>query len=508
MTLGPRGTYVNVGLPGTGLSYRTKISHGPRTERHVEPLRATPPTQFIPTIESLPTHDEQQIHSGAVSSMTSAGLGELKRLINEAALHRIALSEATKIDENNLARAERKLALARAFIIRLFTQRVVPRLVAQAEDAREKLEDCRAQLDGCYVDIDFGLDDATTGTFAAMCRSFEALRSSQKIWDITATVQTDRIRERTTATQRISRSPVQFNFSQVDIVRSKYQTMRFGNVSELEVHLYPGFLLTREPGTDFALIEWKDAAIQFMISRFIEEETVPSDSEVVGHSWAKANKDGSPDRRFNNNYQIPVAKYGELWFRSPTGLLEAYLVSNCGNAENFASAVVHHKDALEKLGDLPQQVAHEEAQHDTNDEAAPPQIEANEAPPLPPRMYADWIALTILIVAIGFSGYWLGAHIPSLLSSLREAVASDRSVAASTTPAPQEMSLEALRTVVYVQRRVVNIRSGPSASARIIRKAGEGAKFSVFDVNGQWTEVGDGKPVGWVRTTLLGPTSP
>jgi len=332
--------------------------------------------------------------------MTSAGLGELKRLINEAALRRIELTHAVQADEVILGKAERKLALARAFIIRIFTQGMVPRLAAHAHDARDKLEDTRAELDACYVDIDFGLDDAATGTFAAMCRSFGGLRTSQRIWDITSTAQTDRVKERTTATQRIARSPIRLDFSQVDIVRSKYQTMCFGTVSGLAVHLYPGFVLTREPGSDFALIEWKDTAIQFRTSRFIEEETVPSDSEVVGQTWAKANKDGSPDRRFSNNYQIPIAKYGELWFRSPTGLLEAYMISNCSSAENFASAVTNHCEALIKLGEHPEQFKPPESQHDEYE--AP-----SEAPPLAQEtsltsshMYWDWIVLILLVFVL------------------------------------------------------------------------------------------------------------
>ncbi|HEY2034427.1 MAG TPA: SH3 domain-containing protein [Rhizomicrobium sp.] len=437
--------------------------------------------------------------------MTSEGLGELKRLINEAALHRITLSETLQTDEFAFARAKRKLALARAFIVRLFTQRMIPRLAIQAKDAGEKLEDTRAQLDECYVDIDFGFDAAAEGTFAAMCRSFEVLRSSQRIWDITATAATDRVKERTTATQSISRTPVQFSFSQVDIIRSKYQTVRFGNVSGLEVHLYPGFLLTREPGTDFALIEWKDAAIQFKISRFIEEEAVPKDSEVVGNTWAKANKDGSPDRRFSDNHQIPIVKYGELWFGSPTGLLEAYMVSNCGSAENFSIAVAHHKDALDKLGDNPQQVVPEEAHDSADDDTAAPEVEANEPSPPPPRMYLDWVGLVVLVIAIAYSGYWLDTHIPALLSALRQTTANE---SIATEPAAlATMPSDVSREVVYVHSKAVNVRSAPSVSGRIIEKAVRGTKFNVFSVKGRWTEVGEDKPVGWVLSTLLRPTA-
>jgi hypothetical protein len=55
---------------------------------------------------------------------------------------------------------------------------------------------------------------------------------------------------------------------------------------------------------------------------------IPADSPVVGHTWWKANKDGSPDRRFKGNFRIPIVQYGMLTLKSPTGLNEAYLISN------------------------------------------------------------------------------------------------------------------------------------------------------------------------------------
>jgi len=71
---------------------------------------------------------------------------------------------------------------------------------------------------------------------------------------------------------------------------------------------------------------------------FIEDEFVPSDAQVVDEAWAKSNRDGSPDRRFRDNYQIPVALYGRLTFTSATGLHEEYQVSSALLAERFSKA--------------------------------------------------------------------------------------------------------------------------------------------------------------------------
>ena len=55
-------------------------------------------------------------------------------------------------------------------------------------------------------------------------------------------------------------------------------------------------------------------------TRFIEDEPVPSDATIVDHTWRYVNKNGSPDRRFNNNRQLPILQLGVLTLTSSTGL--------------------------------------------------------------------------------------------------------------------------------------------------------------------------------------------
>ena len=59
---------------------------------------------------------------------------------------------------------------------------------------------------------------------------------------------------------------------------------------------------------------------------------------LSGRLRAKSNLDGSADRRFHNNYQIPIALYGGMRFSTVTGLKEAYLASNCDAAAAFSQA--------------------------------------------------------------------------------------------------------------------------------------------------------------------------
>jgi hypothetical protein len=69
-----------------------------------------------------------------------------------------------------------------------------------------------------------------------------------------------------------------------------------------------------------AAVHYQDLEVSNSKTRFIEEETVPADSLLVGQTWRYVNKQGGPDRRFNSNVQLPICLYGEISFRSEGGL--------------------------------------------------------------------------------------------------------------------------------------------------------------------------------------------
>lgn len=85
------------------------------------------------------------------------------------------------------------------------------------------------------------------------------------------------------------------------------------------------------------------------LSGYIEEESVPKDTEIIQHTWKKANKDGSMDKRFKGNYQIPIVKYGDMTLESEGGLEESFMFSNFDAFTEFGKTYEHH---LSLLGNL------------------------------------------------------------------------------------------------------------------------------------------------------------
>lgn len=365
LNLGPRGVRSTVGLPGTGLSYSSMISPaGRRTVAEpsnsiAEPSYWEPPSHpgaepNRPTSEPyIRSGGMREIGSAAVESLTSAGLLDFRTMIVDARTQRREIEADLSEARAEHGHREREQNWKKKPIIRvLFKKRIakleelIPMLAAETE----RLE---GWLEATHIQVQFDTDDAAQRGYGAMIRAFDALRGCGAIWDVTSDRDTNRVVERTAASRELQRRPVVLDYSKSGIIRFGGKAMSFANANGEDVLIYPGMILMQRGDGEFALIDLRDVTIEFGGVNFIEEEHVPEDTQVVRHTWAKVNKDGSPDRRFKDNYQIPVCLYGKLKFTSNTGLTEEYQFSNAPAAVAFGQAFEAYKAALRSLGDGP-----------------------------------------------------------------------------------------------------------------------------------------------------------
>ena len=87
------------------------------------------------------------------------------------------------------------------------------------------------------------------------------------------------------------------------------------------------------------MIDYSDFRISVSSVRFVEIDSVPKDAQVVGQTWQYVNQNGTPDRRYKNNRQIPVCQYGQVFLRSSSGLNVELQISNIQNARDFAELI-------------------------------------------------------------------------------------------------------------------------------------------------------------------------
>lgn len=182
--------------------------------------------------------------------------------------------------------------------------------------------------------------------FAFLLESYKALLSCDRIWDITSSVAVDQKTTRSAASTAVFRRPVKFGFGNIDIIKSKYNALHFENANGGDLYIYPAFVAIVDAEKQFGLIDVRELDFNFYSQHFIEEEIVPKDATVVDYTWAKVNKNGTPDKRFKDNYQIPICQYGEIELTSTTGLNEAYSLSSYDKSEKFAQAMVQYQKLI------------------------------------------------------------------------------------------------------------------------------------------------------------------
>jgi hypothetical protein len=59
-------------------------------------------------------------------------------------------------------------------------------------------------------------------------------------------------------------------------------------------------------------LRYSDISIDFQSVNFNETDSPPNDALFLGHTWQYVNNNGTPDKRFTNNRQIPICLYGKI----------------------------------------------------------------------------------------------------------------------------------------------------------------------------------------------------
>jgi len=358
VNVGKKGLRATVGLPGTGLSYTTHTLpyddrravtnplNPPSTEPHFEMPEASPSNTPSNAKIYMPIAGMNEISSASVEVLTSSSLLPLRDLIAKAREQSAEIKADLQEALAEESKQKSELVRRKSSLFRWFYKRRIAELETELPLTQAEISRLVSWEDNTKIAITFESSDASQRAYAAMVRAFDMLKASVKKWDITADKATDQFAERTLATRSVNRHPVTFDFSSTDLIQFKGRAMRFENVNGDDILLYPGVAVIPRADGAFALIDLRELKISSEYRRFHEEESVPSDSHIDGHTWAKTNKNGSPDRRFKDNYQIPICVYGGITFYSQTGVTEEYMVSNADAAQAFAEAVKHYQISL------------------------------------------------------------------------------------------------------------------------------------------------------------------
>ena len=240
----------------------------------------------------------------------------------------------------------------------------------------------------------YDIDVAAESNYAEVLAAFNNLDASNRIWKITTQGHVTDGRYHAGASHLVRRIDASLSTGQAPNLSCNLDFPYF-KAGKISIYIAPDRLFIFSQRT-VATLPYRMLNLEASSTRFIESDTVPRDATVIDHTWRYVNKDGSPDRRFNNNHRIPVVAYDELHFTSRTGLEELFQFSRQGVAAHF-------KDAISQLNGT---------EHSST--LAQPALPLPDAglpsSPVSRKLLATVIVLCILMVGIAALQSVLGQH--------------------------------------------------------------------------------------------------
>jgi hypothetical protein len=173
--------------------------------------------------------------------------------------------------------------------------------------------------------LNYALGQEGQTEFTRLQTAFRTLASCQGLWHLDASGNTPDWKRHAGATSITRRSNAQSILSTppkivcnigVPTLKGKGRSLYF----------FPDRMLIYDSAGVGAL-PYLEMQVTAGVRRFVEDGSVPRDSKQVGSTWRYVNKRGGPDRRFNNNRELPILLYGELYLSSHSGLNEAFQCS-------------------------------------------------------------------------------------------------------------------------------------------------------------------------------------
>ncbi|MEG1589275.1 DUF4236 domain-containing protein [Chryseobacterium sp.] len=329
------GTRLNTSVLGFSNSYQISGSSSSRSPQpQSQPL-------LVPDYHRTLSDN---IFSADVHEITSQGMSGIKESILVAQRQKIELERDLKKIKKALSFSKTKKIASYILIYGFINKKVVQTINQDINAQKEAIIETKIVIDNSAINIDVQFDDPTKRKYERFYNAFKNLSTSHHIWDITGAHFQNRVAARSNASTLVNRRETKIGLKSLSIIKSNYEALYFQNINGADFYFYPTFVIMYTNNQNFAIIGLDELNLMTTSVSFTETSSVPRDSKVIRKTWAKVNKNGTPDKRFKNNYQIPVVQYGRIHLSTSTGVNEEYQISNFEFTKEFGDAFQEYKN--------------------------------------------------------------------------------------------------------------------------------------------------------------------
>ena len=341
LTFRSDGVYRNLGLPGTGIYSRQKVGdYGGRA-----PDQGTD-QEFAPDEVFEVTSPDYSFISADPLEVTSEGLQGLQQAVIDANRQKQELTRDAESIKGSLSLLRLGEVLSKVCLIYFFVPSLKRSIQAGIKGRKDALKEVSESIAASSVSLAVEMDADCSAAHQKVQSAFDALTRCSCIWDITSGSDIDRVKSRSAASMSVERSITKCLRKDLPGITSPETPLVFLNRNGADIYMYSGFFVMFESPSRMGILDITELEVEYEAARFVETDAIPPDSMQVGEVWEKSNKDGSRDKRYAENRQFPVIEYGEITFRSGSGIYEKYMFSDPRKAEEFVDALQAFKSLL------------------------------------------------------------------------------------------------------------------------------------------------------------------
>lgn len=169
------------------------------------------------------------------------------------------------------------------------------------------------------LDLTYEMDDINQKKFDALNEFLVELGNNKRLWQIGSSIKVYNTKYNAGAGNNVSRTRISIAKKMPWYIKHNIDVYCL-NLKNEKIFFTPDRMLIFKNMGGVGCRRYNDMVAGFSTTNFVETEMVPRDAEIVRYTWKYVNKSGGPDKRFNNNRQIPVCKYGEISLESEDGI--------------------------------------------------------------------------------------------------------------------------------------------------------------------------------------------
>ena len=184
-------------------------------------------------------------------------------------------------------------------------------------EAEQSLLAEQAMLNSLFPRLDYCLSKEAVKEWELYINSFSGIRISKKIWAVLNATQYPNSKYNAGASQNVD-----LDYADVKVIQPNGRSGVGVKVNVrsilIDTNVYkvlftPSDIIIKNGKTKLKY-RYEDINVYPTTTRFVERGRPAKDAVFVENTWQYVNCDGTPDRRFRDNYQVPVYLYGELVF--------------------------------------------------------------------------------------------------------------------------------------------------------------------------------------------------